>query len=152
MPASIWIVMPTYNEAANLDAIVRATATEMTRLAAGPFRILIVDDNSPDGTGGIADGLAAEISEVEVLHRPGKAGIGQAYLAGFELALAGGAELRVRDGRRLLPRARVTSGPCWRRRKPPTSYSARATSTAAASRTGGSCAGSSAAVGASTPV
>jgi dolichol-phosphate mannosyltransferase len=92
MAAPIWIVMPTYNESANLDSVVRATAAELDRLAADRFRILIVDDNSPDGTGSIADALAAELEPVEVLHRPIKAGLGPAYLAGFELALAGGAE------------------------------------------------------------
>ena len=59
----------------------------------GDYRILVVDDNSPDGTGAIADALAAEPTAVEVLHRPGKSGLGQAYLAGFAHALAGGAEL-----------------------------------------------------------
>jgi dolichol-phosphate mannosyltransferase len=92
MGAPIWIVMPTYNEAANLDAVVRAAAAELQRLAADRFRILVVDDNSPDGTGEIADRLAAEHVEVEVLHRTEKAGLGPAYLAGFAHALAGGAE------------------------------------------------------------
>ncbi len=59
----------------------------------GAYRILIVDDNSPDGTGAIADSLAGELDVVEVLHRPGKDGLGQAYLAGFAHALAAGAEL-----------------------------------------------------------
>ena len=69
---AIWLVIPTYNEAANLDRSSRAAA-ELERAAPGDHRILIVDDNSPDGTGAIADALAAE-STVEVLHRPGKAG------------------------------------------------------------------------------
>jgi dolichol-phosphate mannosyltransferase len=85
--------MPTYNEAMNLDPIVRATATELERLIPGEHRILIVDDQSPDGTGEIADGLASELACVEVLHRPEKTGLGHAYLAGFAHALAGGAEL-----------------------------------------------------------
>ncbi len=55
--------------------------------------MLIVDDNSPDGTGAIADELAAEFEPVQVLHRPHKDGLGRAYLAGFDVALAGGAEL-----------------------------------------------------------
>jgi dolichol-phosphate mannosyltransferase len=92
MGAPIWIVMPTYNEAANLDAMVRAAAAELQRLAPDRFRILVVDDNSPDGTGEIADVLAGEYPEVEVLHRTEKAGLGPAYLAGFARALAGGAE------------------------------------------------------------
>ncbi|MEA2158514.1 MAG: dolichol-phosphate mannosyltransferase [Solirubrobacteraceae bacterium] len=93
MPTAIWLVMPTYNEAANVDAIVRATATELQRLAPGAHRILIVDDGSPDGTGELADALARELDDVEVLHRRTKDGLGHAYLAGFAVALAGGAEL-----------------------------------------------------------
>jgi dolichol-phosphate mannosyltransferase len=88
MPGPAWVVLPTYNEAQNLSAIVGAIRAA---LAAAPFRILVVDDNSPDGTGAIADRLAAEHAEVEVLHRPGKAGLGQAYVAGFRHALAAGA-------------------------------------------------------------
>ena len=61
--------------------------------AAGEHRVLIVDDSSPDGTGEIADRLAAELESVEVLHRTEKDGLGRAYAAGFERALAGGAEL-----------------------------------------------------------
>ncbi len=93
MRPRIWLIMPTYNEAANLDAIVRAAASELDRQAPGAYRILVVDDNSPDGTGRIADSLAEELGAVEVLHRPGKGGLGQAYLAGFERALAEGADL-----------------------------------------------------------
>ena len=85
--------MPTYNESANLEAIVDATAAELDRLAGGRYGILIVDDNSPDGTGALADRLAEQRAAVEVLHRPLKAGLGPAYLAGFELVLARGAEL-----------------------------------------------------------
>lgn len=85
--------MPTYNEAENLDAIVRATAAELERLIPGDYRVLIVDDQSPDGTGEIADALARELTSVEVLHRTHKTGLGHAYLAGFAHALAGGAEL-----------------------------------------------------------
>ena len=55
--------------------------------------MLVIDDNSPDGTGALADELAAELPWVEVLHRPAKAGLGPAYLAGFRHALAAGAEL-----------------------------------------------------------
>ena len=61
--------------------------------AGGPHTVLVVDDGSPDGTGQIADRLAAEIAEVRVLHRPGKQGLGRAYLDGFALALENGAEL-----------------------------------------------------------
>ena len=58
-----------------------------------PHRILIVDDNSPDGTGALADELARELECVQVLHRPGKQGLGRAYLAGFAVALSAGADL-----------------------------------------------------------
>jgi dolichol-phosphate mannosyltransferase len=92
MQAAVWLVIPTYNEAENLDPIVRAAATELARAVPEAYRILIVDDNSPDGTGELADALARELDAVEVLHREQKAGLGQAYLAGFERALAGGAE------------------------------------------------------------
>ena len=114
--------------------------------APGGYRILVVDDDSPDGTGAIADRLAAEHAEVEVLHRPRREGLGPAYLAGFARALARGAGARPRDGRRLLarpgrPRAAARRGA----RRAPTSRSARATSPAAASPTGAACGGSSAA-------
>jgi dolichol-phosphate mannosyltransferase len=92
MSAPIWLVIPTFNEAENIEGIVRAAEAELRRVAPGAFRILIVDDNSPDGTGRLADELAGGLEGVEVLHRPGKAGLGQAYLAGFARALAGGAE------------------------------------------------------------
>jgi dolichol-phosphate mannosyltransferase len=93
MNSAIWVVIPTYNEAENLDGIVRAATAELERAAPGEHQILVVDDNSPDGTGAIADSLAAELQSVEVLHRPSKGGLGQAYLAGFTRALAGGAQL-----------------------------------------------------------
>jgi dolichol-phosphate mannosyltransferase len=85
--------MPTYNEAANVEPIVHATADQLAKVVHGEYRILIVDDGSPDGTGEIADALASELDCVEVLHRRAKAGLGQAYLAGFSRALDGGAEL-----------------------------------------------------------
>ena len=87
--------MPTYNEAPNLDRIVRAVGAELERSVGDGYRLLVVDDNSPDGTGAIADGLAAELEWVEVLHRPGKEGLGHAYRAGFAHALAGGAHLLI---------------------------------------------------------
>ena len=86
-----WLILPTYDEAANLEAIVRASAAVLSTAAPEGFRILVVDDNSPDGTGEIADRLAAEIAEVTVLHRQEKNGLGPAYLAGFATALRGGA-------------------------------------------------------------
>jgi dolichol-phosphate mannosyltransferase len=87
-----WLILPTFEEADNIEPMVH-TALEQLRSTGREHRILVVDDASPDGTGQIADRLAAELDEVQVLHRPGKGGLGPAYLAGFEVALAGGAEL-----------------------------------------------------------
>ena len=95
MSAAIWLIIPTYNEAENLERIVRAALTELECAAADDHRILIVDDNSPDGKGAIADQLVAALAAVEVLHRPVKGGLGQAYLAGFTHALDAGAELLI---------------------------------------------------------
>jgi dolichol-phosphate mannosyltransferase len=80
------VCVPTYNERDNVERMVRA-------LGAHSVRVLIIDDNSPDGTGEIADRLASELAYVDVLHRPLKEGLGPAYLAGFRHALANGAEL-----------------------------------------------------------
>jgi dolichol-phosphate mannosyltransferase len=74
--------MPTYNERDNIEA----TAGRV-RQAVPAADVLVVDDNSPDGTGDIADKLAAEDPQIHVLHRPGKAGLGAAYIAGFRWAL-----------------------------------------------------------------
>src|ERR687884_1119361 len=83
------ICLPTYNEAENLEPMVRALGEVL-----GPDdRVLVVDDNSPDGTGAIADRLAEELPYVAVLHRERKEGLGPAYVAGFRRALADGAEL-----------------------------------------------------------
>jgi dolichol-phosphate mannosyltransferase len=79
------VCLPTYNERENLERMVRA-------LGDHGVRVLVVDDNSPDGTGEIADRLASELDYVSVLHRPHKDGLGPAYLAGFRRALADGAE------------------------------------------------------------
>jgi dolichol-phosphate mannosyltransferase len=85
-----WIVLPTYNEAENLPGIAAAI------LAALPeATLLVVDDGSPDGTGRLADDLAAVDARVRVRHRPAKQGLGRAYLDGFEIALAGGATIVV---------------------------------------------------------
>src|ERR671932_238555 len=91
MPGT-WLVLPTYNEAENIERMVEA-ATRFLAEASPEYRLLVVDDNSPDGTGDMADRLAAERDDVEVLHRPGKQGLGRAYLAGFKHALARGADL-----------------------------------------------------------
>jgi dolichol-phosphate mannosyltransferase len=90
---TVWITLPTYNEAENLERLVRATVAQLERAAPGSGRLVVVDDASPDGTGRIADRLAAELPQVEVLHRPGKEGLGKAYLAGFRYAHARGADL-----------------------------------------------------------
>ena len=89
---SAWLILPTYNEAQNLEPMVRAVLPRLAEAGSTPT-ILIVDDASPDGTGQIADRLAAEIAEVRVLHRTSKDGLGRAYLAGFAAALEGGADL-----------------------------------------------------------
>lgn len=90
--ARIWLTLPTFNEVGNVERIVRAALAELERLVPDDHRLLIVDDASPDGTGALADRLAAELAAVEVLHRQGKQGLGQAYLAGYEHALDAGAE------------------------------------------------------------
>jgi dolichol-phosphate mannosyltransferase len=85
------VCLPTYDEVENLEPMVRALGEVL-----GPDDlVLVIDDNSPDGTGELADRLAAELEAVEVLHRPRKEGLGPAYLAGFERALELGAELVV---------------------------------------------------------
>ncbi len=80
--------LPTYNERENLELMVRA-------LRELGLAVLVIDDSSPDGTGELADRLAAELDHVEVLHRERKEGLGPAYLAGFRRVLAGDAELIV---------------------------------------------------------
>lgn len=84
-----WLVLPTYNEADNLELLIQAASAQLPAAA----RILVVDDDSPDGTGRVADRLAAEHPQVEVLHRAEKEGLGPAYIAGFRRALAAGAGL-----------------------------------------------------------
>lgn len=86
-----WLVLPTYNEARNIEAIVAAAGSVLGAATADDYKILIVDDGSPDGTGEIADRLAGERAQVDVLHRSEKNGIGPAYLAGFGYALEHGA-------------------------------------------------------------
>jgi dolichol-phosphate mannosyltransferase len=89
---SAWLILPTYNEAQNLEPMVNAVLPQLAPGGAIPT-LLVVDDASPDGTGRIADRLAGERPEVRVLHRPTKDGLGRAYLAGFQAALDGGADL-----------------------------------------------------------
>jgi dolichol-phosphate mannosyltransferase len=76
------VLIPTYNEAVNLPKLVPQVLSQDGRL-----EVLVIDDNSPDGTGGIADALAAADARVHVLHRPSKQGLGKAYLAGFRWAI-----------------------------------------------------------------
>src|SRR6188472_4323593 len=91
MPGPPWLVLPTYNEAENLKTVVGAARAVLAAAAPEGFRILVVDDASPDGTGAIADRLAAAHPEVRVLHRLRRGGLGPAYLAGFARALEDGA-------------------------------------------------------------
>jgi dolichol-phosphate mannosyltransferase len=84
----VWVILPTYNEAENLERIVGAVLEQLPESR----RVLIVDDNSPDGTGEIADRLAEADESVAVLHRERKEGLGPAYLAGFRVALDSGAQ------------------------------------------------------------
>lgn len=83
------VCLPTYNERENLEAMVSALGDVLP----ADGRILVIDDSSPDGTGGIADRLAGERDDVDVLHRERKEGLGPAYLAGFRRALEMGADL-----------------------------------------------------------
>ena len=80
------VCLPTYNELENLEPMLRALGDK-------DVRVLVIDDNSPDGTGELADRLAQELDYVDVLHRETKEGLGPAYLAGFRRALSDGAEL-----------------------------------------------------------
>ena len=88
--ASTWVVVPTYNEADNIRPLVAAILEALPNAT-----ILVVDDSSPDGTGDIADELAAADPRVRVRHRAAKQGLGRAYLDGFSVALAGGADIVV---------------------------------------------------------
>jgi dolichol-phosphate mannosyltransferase len=85
VPGPVWLILPTYDEAASLAAVVAAARAA---LSAEDLHLLVVDDASPDGTGALAERLGAE-----VLHRPAKLGLGSAYVAGFAHALDRGAEL-----------------------------------------------------------
>ena len=91
MSAPPWLILPTYDEAENVEAIVRAADAVLAAAAPEGHRILVVDDGSPDGTGQIADRVALELPALRVLHRTERAGLGPAYLAGFARALEEGA-------------------------------------------------------------
>lgn len=83
------ICLPTYNERENLAGVIDA----LTAVLRDGDRVLVIDDNSPDGTGAIADELAAKHAFIDVLHRERKEGLGRAYIAGFHRVLEGDAEL-----------------------------------------------------------
>jgi dolichol-phosphate mannosyltransferase len=83
-----WVILPTYDEAENLERIVGAVLEQLSPSG----KVLVVDDNSPDGTGEIADRLAGSNDSMRVLHRAHKEGLGPAYLAGFRVALDAGAQ------------------------------------------------------------
>ena len=85
-----WVVLPTYNEAENVRAIAAAILDQLPGAT-----LLVVDDGSPDGTGRLADELAAADPRVRVRHRTAKQGLGRAYLDGFDVALAGDAAIVV---------------------------------------------------------
>jgi dolichol-phosphate mannosyltransferase len=88
--AGTWVIVPTYNEAENVPTISAAILEALPGAT-----LLVVDDGSPDGTGRIADELAAADPRIRVRHRPEKQGLGRAYLDGFGVALAGGADIVV---------------------------------------------------------
>ena len=108
--APVLVVIPTYNERDNLEPLLARLHAAVPGADA-----LVVDDGSPDGTGELADKLAANDPRVRVLHRTAKAGLGAAYLAGFAVALQGELPGRRRDGRRRQPRPR---GPADAARRP----------------------------------
>ena len=109
-------------------------------VAPGDHRILVVDDNSPDGTGTLADQLAEELDAVEVLHRQRKDGLGRAYLAGFEHALAGGAELVIEMDADFSHDPKLPGRAARGAPRTPTWCSARGMCPAAPSATGECCA------------
>jgi dolichol-phosphate mannosyltransferase len=90
MAGSVWVILPTYDEAENLEAVVGGV-----RAALPAARVLVVDDGSRDGTAELADELARADPDLQVIHRPGKSGIGRAYVTGFSAALGGGADFVV---------------------------------------------------------
>ena len=93
MTARTWLTLPTYNEVANIERIVRAIVEQLERAVPGDFRVLVVDDSSPDGTGEVADRLAEEIPEVCVLHRTTKDGLGPGLPGRLPVRRRPGAEI-----------------------------------------------------------
>lgn len=90
MSGGVLVIIPTYNESESLPGVI-----ERLRRAVPDANVLIADDNSPDGTGRLADDLAAKDSHIHVLHRAGKEGLGKAYLAGFAWGLERGYDVLV---------------------------------------------------------
>lgn len=88
--AQVLVIIPTYNEVDNLERIVSRVHEHNPQV-----HVLVADDNSPDGTGDLADKLAAKDARVKVMHRPGKQGLGAAYIAGFHWGLDHGYELLI---------------------------------------------------------
>jgi dolichol-phosphate mannosyltransferase len=88
----LWVCIPTYNEAENLERLVTVVAQVFDR-ARLDGHVLVIDDNSPDGTGAIAEALSERDARIHVLHRNAKEGLGRAYVAGYRRALAAGAAL-----------------------------------------------------------
>lgn len=88
----VWVCLPTYNEVANLPAMA-ARLLEVFDASGIDGHVLVIDDNSPDGTGRVADDIAAREPRVEVLHRTAREGLGPAYRDGFRVALGRGADL-----------------------------------------------------------
>ncbi len=95
MSEPTWIVIPTYNERENIERLLRAVDAQLAGAVPGGYRVLVVDDGSPDGTGALAERVAVELGTVEVLHRRSKDGLGRAYVAGFRRALDAGAQMVV---------------------------------------------------------
>lgn len=89
-----WLILPTFNERENIERLVQSAVAELSKIT-DRLTVLIVDDNSPDGTGTLADALAGQDTRITVLHRAAKQGLGTAYVAGFKVALEANAELIV---------------------------------------------------------
>ncbi|MBN1779383.1 MAG: polyprenol monophosphomannose synthase [Candidatus Buchananbacteria bacterium] len=88
MSKKIYIVIPTYNEAKNIENVLE----KIFDLKIDNLSVLVIDDNSPDGTGKIVEKLKIKNPAIDIMHRPGKAGLGRAYVAGFKEALSRGAD------------------------------------------------------------
>ena len=124
MPGKTVVVIPTYNEAENLPALF----AELHALGIPGLEVLVVDDNSPDGTGQVADALAVRYpGALRVHHRPGKEGLGRAYVDGLTRALDAGADQVVQMDADFLPSARPPSPSCCRHAASATWWSAPAT-------------------------